>query len=101
MGNLMKVIRNQDQDAHKVSIYFSGKSEYKSKTGGLISILYFLIMLVIVYFKASDLFNKNHINLKTEIVKNDFSILEVAPETMRFQIQVATARKVVTIDNLL
>lgn len=76
-SSLFYQISQPDLHPSFLNIKFNGISSYKSKTGGILSIICLAAILGITFFKLLDVFSMNHLSIDTLVDRNDFSLIDI------------------------
>ncbi len=63
-------LKNFDSSPAMVNLNYNNVREYRSRTGGILSFCYAIIAIVIIIFKLTDLFQRNHLTYVEYVIKD-------------------------------
>ena len=70
-------ISQQDILPDALSLSFNNVRHYRSKTGGILSIIFVIAVFAVIYFKVADVFRMDNISIETIVDRKDFSLIDI------------------------
>ena len=86
------MLKGIDQRPASFSLNFDSHYDYKTNLGGLLSLIYFILLTLIFIFKSIDLFQRNHVYFTTKTLKHDDILyLDISSGDFRLELYKANA----------